>query len=456
MLSGKKTPTDLGTIDPSTFTFLSPPDTTLKKKVLHKFLTNNKSTSVFPAGRYTVDLDGTPYQFQLLNTLLRRESATDHSDRFEILGNNQLNKGGMASIDSITGTLQLDSVDLLFKCKVQRVAKKQPSQPSTYSFSAKREAKFSKQVRYLGAKDLITSATDNYIVMHRINDKILFDVINDDRDTPSITIQQRLKLTIQLLLALQKIHEKKIIHRDLKPDNIFVANNFRCIIFDFGLSKRSGKQVFEHVGTNEYAPPEQLERGRHTDKRSDLFSMGIVIGELWRRVYPSSRTSLAVRPNDHHFKKFLLSTTHQTQLITLLNEMTSLDPADRPSIDRALTILETIQLDIKKQERVHLCDSEIQQAHDIGKITKKDYQQAILGGDDVKFSILKGLSQISDTPYSIEVFIEALGVDTFVGLKNKNDIYKKIDSIQTSLNINNECIRNLLAFVRSNESKHTP
>ena len=100
---------------------------------------------------------------------------------------------------------------------------------------------------------------------------------------------------LQIANGMAAAHEKGIIHRDLKPDNIFITNDGRVKILDFGLAKLTqldGNQSQTDVptrrvdtdpgvamGTVGYMSPEQL-KGRAVDQRSDIFSFGAILYEM--------------------------------------------------------------------------------------------------------------------------------------------------------------------------------
>jgi eukaryotic-like serine/threonine-protein kinase len=92
----------------------------------------------------------------------------------------------------------------------------------------------------------------------------------------------------QMCRALNAAHERGIIHRDLKPENIFVLleQGFAPYIkiLDFGIANLT--QQGEIFGTPAYMSPEQCEDSKNADRRSDIYSLGIVLFELLTGKHP--------------------------------------------------------------------------------------------------------------------------------------------------------------------------
>ncbi|MEP6739212.1 MAG: serine/threonine-protein kinase [Caldimonas sp.] len=124
--------------------------------------------------------------------------------------------------------------------------------------------------------------------------------INEWCDRERSTVAERVKLFLDVLLAVQHAHANLVIHRDLKPANILVADaNVRLLDFgiaklqqpeggalaDTELTRRSGRPL-----TLQYASPEQL-LGEPLTTASDVYSLGVIFYELLCGHRPYERTA---------------------------------------------------------------------------------------------------------------------------------------------------------------------
>ncbi|MEU6309608.1 protein kinase [Streptomyces sp. NPDC047014] len=125
-----------------------------------------------------------------------------------------------------------------------------------------------------------------YIVMEYVEGRPLGSVLEEDiRQYGAMPADKALKMTADVLAALETSHEMGLVHRDIKPGNVMVNKRGVVKVMDFGIARamQSGvtsmTQTGMVVGTPQYLSPEQA-LGRGVDARSDLYSVGIMLFQL--------------------------------------------------------------------------------------------------------------------------------------------------------------------------------
>ncbi|HYW72230.1 MAG TPA: protein kinase [Pyrinomonadaceae bacterium] len=130
-----------------------------------------------------------------------------------------------------------------------------------------------------------------YIVAELLEGEELSELIKEG----AIATRKTLDYARQIAEGLAAAHAKGVVHRDLKPENLFVTNDGRVKILDFGLAKLRPQQFGDIdkdaptqkritdpgviMGTVGYMSPEQV-RGQETDHRSDIFAFGVILYEM--------------------------------------------------------------------------------------------------------------------------------------------------------------------------------
>jgi eukaryotic-like serine/threonine-protein kinase len=111
----------------------------------------------------------------------------------------------------------------------------------------------------------------------------------------ALPVRKAIEYALQVARGIGAAHERGIIHRDLKPDNVFVTNDGRVKVLDFGIAKltraEDGPRETDNptvsvqteagsvLGTVGYMAPEQV-RGQAVDARADIFSLGAILYEM--------------------------------------------------------------------------------------------------------------------------------------------------------------------------------
>lgn len=130
-----------------------------------------------------------------------------------------------------------------------------------------------------------------YIVMEYVDGQTLKQYIQQHAPVP---VEEALDIMKQLTSAISNAHHNHIVHRDIKPHNILIDSSGTVKITDFGiamaLSATSITQTNSVLGSVHYLSPEQA-RGGMANKKSDIYSIGIVMFELLTGRLPFSGES---------------------------------------------------------------------------------------------------------------------------------------------------------------------
>ncbi len=110
---------------------------------------------------------------------------------------------------------------------------------------------------------------------------------------------QLLDILVQICDGLHFAHQQGVIHRDIKPDNLFITSDHKAKIMDFGIARQNTSEHFllttqpgTMLGTLSYMSPEQLQDSAMVDPRTDIFSLGVVMYELFTGKLPFEGESM--------------------------------------------------------------------------------------------------------------------------------------------------------------------
>ncbi|MEZ6188009.1 MAG: protein kinase [Planctomycetota bacterium] len=120
-----------------------------------------------------------------------------------------------------------------------------------------------------------------YAVTDFVAGKPLDRMLKDDLD-----LEIGMEILEAVAQALHYAHEQDIVHGDLKPSNVIVQEDMRPLVTDFGLGRAAKvhqaalADETRVTGTPYYFPPELIEGPRAPDRRSDIYSLGVIMYEL--------------------------------------------------------------------------------------------------------------------------------------------------------------------------------
>jgi len=209
---------------------------------------------------------------------LRSEGGSEIASRYEILG--ELGSGGMGIVYKARDRETAETVAL--KALLPEVA----ADASTME-RFKNELRLARRITHKNVcriHDFVRSDGTAYISMEFVEGETLRRVL--DR-FGTLSLRKGLQIARQICAGLQEAHRQGIVHRDLKPANVMIDRSGDVKLMDFGIARSLDSTGTTSrglaIGTPAYMSPEQAE-GRSVDPRSDIYSLGLILYEMFTGV----------------------------------------------------------------------------------------------------------------------------------------------------------------------------
>ena len=172
--------------------------------------------------------------------------------------------------------------------------------PVSFSQDAERLRRFEQEAQAAGALNHPNITSIFELGAHEGSPYIVTELLDGETlrgrlSGGAMPVRKATDYAIQVAQGLAAAHEKGIVHRDLKPENLFLTNDGRVKILDFGLAKltqadgavgpqtnlptAAGTEPGVVLGTLGYMAPEQV-KGKAADARSDIFAFGAILYEM--------------------------------------------------------------------------------------------------------------------------------------------------------------------------------
>jgi eukaryotic-like serine/threonine-protein kinase len=189
----------------------------------------------------------------------------------------KLGSGGMSTVYLARD----NTLDRAVAVKVMhREMSEQPDQLQRFRQEARAVAKLS-HPNVVAVIDAGEDGGHPYIVFEYVEGETLKQRINR---VGALDAQEALAYAIEIARGLTVAHARRMVHRDIKPQNVLIDSEGRAKLTDFGISRQleqDGMTATGRVlGTTDYVSPEQA-MGHPVDQRSDIYSLGVVLYEMF-------------------------------------------------------------------------------------------------------------------------------------------------------------------------------
>lgn len=173
----------------------------------------------------------------------------------------------------------------------------------TFTERFKREARIMIDLRnenVVQVFDHFKQGSYNYIAMEFVDGLSLEELIKQKKQ---INPMAAILIFSEICKGLKHAHEKGVVHRDIKPANVLISKEGEVKLTDFGIASTDQEEdegitkTGAVMGTPAYMSPEQLRNTKNVDKRSDIYSMGVMLYEMvtGEKPFPSNFSSEAIK-----------------------------------------------------------------------------------------------------------------------------------------------------------------
>ena len=200
----------------------------------------------------------------------------------------------------------------------------------------KREVSAARRVTHpnvIRIHDIFETGGLNYVSMEYFHGSNLKEVI---RKNGAMSMIEGFQIAAQICDGVEAAHKQGVIHRDLKSQNIIVDPAGQVKIIDFGLASTTHAEGMTAtgliMGTPEYMAPEQV-AGKKVDERADLYSLGIILYELFTGSVPFTGES-AIAIGFKQIKENPVTPSERNKSISpeldqIIHKLLEKNPADR-------------------------------------------------------------------------------------------------------------------------------
>lgn len=222
--------------------------------------------------------------------------------------------------------------------------------------------KINNQIQYISKYygTFVDENNINYIIIEYINGQSLQKFLRNNGT--NINYFDRIKLILQIMIAIEYIHLKGFKLRDLKHENIMIDSSINAFLIDFDFTKTDNLEMTNDIGSDYFVASEQYSTANYSFE-ADIFSLGIIIHLIMTmKDIDDSMNIRNIRNHINetkenfliHFEKFHGPKKYQ-KLYDIYKKCTEFHPKNRPNISSLLNeVLLFIEEDIIDQDDIDI------------------------------------------------------------------------------------------------------